>query len=55
MAIVTAFCTSAKVDLLAARHNFLLSGGDSFKLALYVAAATLGASTTAYSATNETS
>lgn len=53
MAITTAFCTSAKVDLLAARHNFLLSGGDAFKLALYTSAATLGATTTAYSATNE--
>lgn len=55
MAIVTAFCTSAKVDLFFGRHNFALSGGDDFKLALYVAAATLDASTTAYTATNETS
>lgn len=55
MAITTAMCTSFKVELLKAIHNFLLTGGDSFKLALYVAAATLGASTTAYSATNEAS
>lgn len=53
MAITTAFCTSAKVDLLFARHNFANSGGATFKLAMYTSAATLGASTTAYSATNE--
>ena len=53
MAISTAFCTSAKVDLFCARHNFLLSGGSTFKLALFTSAATLGATTTAYAATNE--
>lgn len=55
MAITTAMATSFKSELLQAIHNFLLSGGDTFKLALYVSAATLGASTTAYSATNEAS
>lgn len=50
MTISTAFCTSAKVDLFNARHNF---GSHTFKLALYVDAASLGASTTAYSSTNE--
>lgn len=53
MAITTAMCTSFKVELFRATHNFLLSGGDTFKIALYVAAATLGAGTTAYTATNE--
>ena len=53
MAISTAMCTSFKKELLEALHNFKLSGGDTFKLALYVSAATLGAATTAYSATNE--
>lgn len=55
MAISTAMCTSFKSELMQALHNFLLSGGNTFKLALYVSAATLGASTTAYSATNEAS
>ncbi|HNB60316.1 MAG TPA: hypothetical protein PK308_08370, partial [Phycisphaerales bacterium] len=55
MAISTAMCTSFKQELLQAVHNFLLTGGDTFKAALYVAAATVGASTTAYSATNEAS
>lgn len=55
MAITTAICTSYKVDLLFGRHNFALSGGDTFKIALYTSAATLGATTTAYTATNEVS
>ena len=55
MAIATAMCTSFKQELLEAKHNFLASGGNSFKLALYTSSATLGAATTAYSATNEAS
>ncbi|MDB4614527.1 hypothetical protein OAH18_02430 [bacterium] len=55
MAISTAMCTSFKKEVLEAKHNFLASGGNSFKLALYTSSATLGAATTAYSATNETS
>lgn len=55
MAISTAMCTSFKQELLVGTHNFTLSTGDVFKLALYVSAATIGASTTAYSATNEAS
>ena len=55
MTISTAMCTSFKKELLEAKHNFLASGGNSFKLALYTSSATLGAATTAYSATNETS
>ena len=55
MAISTAMSTSFKKELLEAKHNFLASGGNSFKLALYTSSATLGAATTAYSATNETS
>jgi hypothetical protein len=55
MAISTAMCTSFKVELFQGVHNFLLSGGDTYKAALYSSAATLGASTTAYSATNEIS
>jgi hypothetical protein len=55
MAISTAMCTSFKKELLEAKHNFLASGGNSFKLALYTSSASLGAATTAYSSTNETS
>ena len=55
MAITTAVCTSFKVDLLLARHNLAASGGDTFNVALYTSAATLDATTTAYSATNEVS
>lgn len=55
MAITTAMATSFKSELLQAVHNFLLTGGDTFKCALYTSSATLGASTTAYSATNEVS
>jgi len=40
---------------LEAKHNFLASGGNTFKLALYTSSATLGAATTAYSVTNEAS
>ena len=36
-------------------HNFSNPGGNTFKIALYTSSATLGASTTAYSATNEVS
>lgn len=54
MAISTAMCTSFKVELFRGIHDFRTTG-DSFKIALYTSSATLGASTTAYSATNETS
>lgn len=52
MAITQAMCTSFKVDLLDGEHDF---GVDTFKIALYTSSATLDATTTAYSATNETS
>jgi len=55
MAISTAMCTSFKQELLEAKHNFLASGGNTFKLALYTSSATLDAATTAYSVTNEAS
>ena len=55
MAISQAMCTSFKKELLEAKHNFLLSGGNTFKIALYTSSASLGASTTAYSSTNEIS
>lgn len=66
MANSQAMCTSFKNELLLAQHQFgsatistrgsLTSpSADSFKAALYVATGSLGAGTTAYSATNEVS
>jgi len=46
-------CTSFKVELLKAVHNFSASGGDTFKIALYDNSASFTAATTAYTATNE--
>jgi hypothetical protein len=53
MPITQAMATSFKQELMQALHNFNSSGGNTFKIALYTSSATLGASTTAYSATNE--
>ena len=53
MAITSAICNSFKQEILEAEHNFTASTGNTFKLALYTSAATLGASTTAYSSSNE--
>lgn len=53
MAITSAICTSFKQELLVGTHNFTASTGDSFKLALYTSSATLDASTTTYTTTNE--
>ena len=53
MAISTAMCTSFKSELMSALHDFDNPGGNTFKIALYTSAATLGASTTVYAATNE--
>jgi hypothetical protein len=47
-------CTSFKQQLLEAVHDFRLSGGDTFKIALYTNSATLDASTTAYTTSGET-
>jgi hypothetical protein len=46
-------CTSFKVELMRAVHNFTLSTGNTFKLALYTNSASFTAATTAYTATNE--
>lgn len=54
-----AMCTSFKNEILQAYHNFGTTvtragtGADTFKAALYLASASLGAGTTAYSATGE--
>ena len=53
MAITSAICTSFKQQILVGTHDFTATTGDTFKLALYTSSATLGAATTAYSATNE--
>lgn len=55
MAISQAMCTSFKKELMTATHDFTASTGNTFKLALYTSSATLDATTTAYSATNEAS
>jgi hypothetical protein len=59
MAITQAMATSFKVELLTAYHNFGTTvtrggtGADTFKIALYTSSATLDATTTAYTVTNE--
>ena len=62
MANTQAMCTSFLGQLLSAGHNFnttsvarTVNTVDVFKAALYLTTATLNASTTAYSATNEVS
>jgi len=55
MAITSTLTTSFKTELLTGTHNFTNSSGDTFKLALYTSSATLGATTTAFTATNEAS
>jgi len=46
-------CTSFKVELMKAVHNFTTGTGDTFKLAMYDNNASFTAATTAYTATNE--
>jgi hypothetical protein len=48
-------CDSFSLELYRAIHDFTAGTGDVFKLALYTSAASLSASTTAYSPTNESS
>jgi hypothetical protein len=57
MAIVQALPNSFKQQLLDGDHDFstLGSGGDKFKLALYVSTATLGAATTSYTTNGQVS
>jgi hypothetical protein len=65
MAIDQAMCTSFKQEILQGIHNFTngsgggttttTGSGNTFKIALYTSSASLGAGTTAYSATNEVS
>jgi len=53
MSIVQAVCTSFKKELFTGTHNFTADTGDTFKMALYTSDASLGASTTAYTTTEE--
>ena len=55
MSITSALCTSFKQEILVGTHNFTATAGNSFKLALYTSSATLNASTTAYTTSNEVS
>lgn len=49
MAITSAICNSYKQEVLEGVH----SSGDTYKIALFTDSATLNASTTSYSSTNE--
>lgn len=61
MANTQAMCTSFLGEVLTATHNFgtapvrATGAADTFKAALYLTTATVNASTTAYSASNEVS
>ena len=46
-------CTSFKVQLMTATHNFTNGTGNTFKLAMYDNSASFTAATTAYTASNE--
>ncbi len=54
MAITQAMAPTFKKELLLGAHDFDLSSGDAMKIALYPSTASLGATTTAYASTNET-
>ncbi len=53
MAILQTATTSFKVELLQAVHNFGPTSPNTFKVALYSAAANLGSATTVYTTTDE--
>ena len=46
-------CTSFKVEILKAVHNFTLSTGNTFRCAMYTNSASFTAATTAYTSANE--
>ena len=48
-------CTSFKVEILKAVHDFTNSSGNTFNIAMYTNSASFTAATTAYTATNEVS
>tara|TARA_R100001510_G_C7643368_1_gene200887 strand:- start:623 stop:1066 length:444 start_codon:yes stop_codon:yes gene_type:complete len=53
VAITQALCTSFKKELLEGKHDFSVSGGHTFKIALYSAGAALSAGTTSYTTSGE--
>jgi hypothetical protein len=53
MANTQAMCTSFMEELMEGVHNFTTGTGNTFKAALYLASATMNASTTAYTVTGE--
>ena len=53
MSILQTATTSFKIELLQAVHNFGPTTPNTFKVALYTAAADINATTTVYSTTNE--
>ena len=53
MSILQTATTSFKVELLQAVHNFGPTSPNTFKIALYTAAANIGYATTVYTTTNE--
>ena len=55
MAITSAICSSFKQQLLQGKHSFESSGGHTFKIALFISSASLDATTTIYSTSNEIS
>lgn len=55
MAIYQTMCTSFKAEVAQGLHNFTTGTGNVFKLALYVATADLGADTTVYTSSGESS
>jgi hypothetical protein len=55
MANTQSMCTSFMSELMLGNQNFTTGTGNSYKAALYLTSATVDASTTAYSASNEVS
>ena len=53
MAITQAMCSSFKQQLLEGKHDFTNTTGHTFNLALFTSSATLDATTTAYSTSDE--
>lgn len=55
MAIFQTMCTSFKAEVAQGLHNFTTGTGDVFYLALYLPSADLGADTTVYTTSGESS
>lgn len=51
MASTTAICNSYKVELMQAKHDHTQGSGNTFRVALYTASATLNKDTTVYGGT----